>query len=357
MMHVFDFLVVNSVRFPPEWARQSAVLIAWPEPHGDFHRWFPEVENTYRAIAAAISHRERLLIACRDEPHKNRVREQLRRCDAVLEQVYLLILPYDDIWVRDTAPVTILKEGIAELVNFRFNGWGGKYPHANDAAFGGHLVATGIFASTPSKTIDFVLEGGSIETDGSGTLLTTSRCLLNPNRNPGLTRLEIEFRLIETLGVERILWLDYGHVEGDDTDAHIDTLSRFCSEETIVYTSCDDPTDTHYRPLRDMAAQLCDFRRSDGRRYRLVPLPIPKAIHNEEGKRLPANYANFLIVNDAVLVPTYNDPADAIAIERLSTCFPDREMVPISAVPLIHEYGSLHCMTMQFPEPVPIRQP
>ncbi|HWO99798.1 MAG TPA: agmatine deiminase family protein [Methylococcus sp.] len=348
---------MNPIRFLPEWARQSAVLIAWPEPQGDFHRWFAEVENTYRAIAAAISHRETLLIACRDEPHKNRVREQLRHCDAVLERVCLLTLPYDDIWVRDTAPLAVLNEGIAELVDFRFNGWGGKYPHANDAAFGERLVATGVFASTPRKAIGFILEGGSIETDGSGTLLTTSRCLRNPNRNPGLTRTEIESRLTETLGVERILWLDHGHVEGDDTDAHIDTLARFCSVDTIAYTTCTDPTDSHYQPLRDMAAQLCEFRRRDGRPYRLVPLPIPTAIRNEERKRLPANYANFLIVNDAVLVPIYDDPADTIAIERIGTCFPDREMIPIRSAALIHQYGSLHCMTMQFPEPVPIRHP
>jgi agmatine/peptidylarginine deiminase len=348
---------VKPIRFLPEWARQSAVLIAWPEPHGDFHRCFAEVEHTYRTLAAMISHHEMLLIACRDEPHKNRVWKQLRHCGAALEWTYLLALPYDDIWVRDTAPLTVLNDDFIELVDFRFNGWGGKYPHANDAALGERLIATGVFASTPRRTIDFVLEGGSIETDGSETLLTTSRCLLNPNRNPGLTRAEIESRLIETLGVERILWLDHGHVEGDDTDAHIDTLARFCSEDTIAYTSCPDPTDSHYHPLRDMAAQLREFRRRDGSPYRLVPLPIPAAIRNEEGKRLPANYANFLIINDAVLVPTYDDPADAIAIERLGTCFPGREMIPIRSIALIHQYGSLHCMTMQFPEPVPIRHP
>lgn len=348
---------MNPIRFLPEWARQSAVLIAWPEPHGDFYRWFAEVENTYRTIAAAISHRETLLIACRDEQHKNRVRKQLRCCDAVLERICLLALPYDDIWVRDVAPLTVLNEGIAELVDFRFNGWGGKYPHINDAAFGEHLVATGVFASTPRNAIDFVLEGGSIDTDGSGTLLTTSRCLLNPNRNPGLPRVAIESCLIETLGVDRILWLDHGHLEGDDTDAHIDTLARFCSEDTIVYTSCTDSTDSHYQPLRDLASQLCEFRRRDGHPYRLIPLPIPAAIRNEEGKRLPANYVNFLIVNDAVLVPAYDDPADAIATERIGACFPDREMIPIRSVALIHQYGSLHCMTMQFPDPVPIHRP
>jgi len=197
-----------------------------------------------------------------------------------------------------------------------------------------------------------VLEGGSIESDGQGTLLTTSRCLLNPNRNPSLDRRQIEERLRTCLGGTRILWLDRGHAEGDDTDAHIDTLARFCSPDTIAFTACDRPEDPLFNEFQAMAEQLRNFTGVSGQPYRLIPLPIPNPIYSEEGDRLPATYANFLIVNTAVLVPIYDDPADAVALASLARCFPDREIVGIPCIPLIRQYGSLHCMTMQFPKTV-----
>lgn len=348
---------VTSIRFIPEWEKQSAVLIAWPPHSGDFAPWLDEVEQTYAAIAAAVSRRETLLIACLDPAHEAHIDAMLAATGADRSQIVFVKMPYNDIWVRDTAPLSRMNGNRAELLDFRFNGWGGKYECADDAALAARLVASGIFGETPRVAVDFVLEGGSIETDGLGTLLTTRYCLLNPNRNPHCSRADIEARLAETLGAERVLWLDHGKAEGDDTDAHVDTLARFCSADTIAYTACDDNTDPHYPPLKAMEEQLQNLRQADGRPYTLVPLPIPSPIRDQEGARLPATYANFLIVNGAVLVPVYGDPADVIALERLAQCFPGRDVVPLHCTPLIRQYGSLHCMSMQFPEAVGVVRP
>jgi agmatine/peptidylarginine deiminase len=202
------------------------------------------------------------------------------------------------------------------------------------------------------QSFKLVLEGGSIEVDGEGTLLTTESCLLNPNRNHGLNRAQIETELRRLLGVDRILWLKQGAIDGDDTDGHIDTLARFCDAGTIAYQACNDHNDPHYSGLRSMAAELKTLRRKDGTPYKLVPLPWPQAIHDHTGRRLPATYANFLIINGAVLAPTYNDPADDVALAALRPAFPGREIVPVMCRPLIYQYGSLHCVSMQLPEGV-----
>lgn len=334
----------------PEWADQSAVLIAWPYGEGDFSPWLSAVEQTYAAIAAAIARRETLIVACRDEAHRESIRNLLAG-SVNPDQLRFGILPYDDVWVRDTAPLTIATETGFRLLDFRFNGWGGKYAHAADAELAKNLHSTGLLGSIPMEQVDLVFEGGSIESDGAGTVMTTTRCLLNPNRNPSLSRGQIEDRVRRSLGAERILWLTRGFAEGDDTDAHIDTLARFCAPDTIAYSACTQPGDPLYAEFKAMEAELQHFTLASGEPYRLVPLPIPLPIFSEEGDRLPATYANFLIINGAVLVPVYGDPADAIALERLGASFPDREMVAIDCTALIRQYGSLHCMTMQFPKP------
>jgi agmatine/peptidylarginine deiminase len=336
----------------PEWAEQSAVLIAWPYSQGDFKRWLSEVEETYDSIAHEIASRETVIILCRDDSHRMHVYQRLEARGADLDRVRFVQMPYDDVWVRDTAPLTLATRQGAKLVDFRFNGWGGKYPHEADAQLAQRLYATGLLGDIPMDRIEFTLEGGSVESDGEGTILTTSRCLLNPNRNPELTREQIENRLKTVLGASRILWLDHGHAEGDDTDAHIDTLARFCSPDTIAYTACNQPGDPLYDEFKAMEDQLRTFVTFSGQPYRLIPLNIPKPIFSEEGDRLPATYANFLIINGAVLVPVYDDPADSEAIARLSDAFPDREILGIPCISLIRQYGSLHCMTMQFPKTV-----
>ncbi|HUL12865.1 MAG TPA: agmatine deiminase family protein [Methylococcaceae bacterium] len=338
------------IYFPPEWAEQSGALLAWPYDQGDFSPWLEEVENTYDLIALEISRRQNLIVACQNREHRRHIENRLFGLRATLGNILLVEIPYDDVWVRDTAPLAVRTPQGVTLLDFRFNGWGNKYEHSADAGLARSLFDAGLFDGTTMESVDFVLEGGSIESDGAGGLLTTTRCLLNPNRNPSLSQAQIEGQLRDSLGVNRILWLHHGHAEGDDTDAHVDTLARFCTESTIAYTACDDPTDPLYADLKAMEDELKVFTTSAGQPYQLVPLPMPMPIRSEEGARLPATYANFLIINDAVLVPVYGDPADDIALARLAEGFPGREMIAIPSTPLIRQFGSIHCMTMQFPK-------
>ena len=203
------------------------------------------------------------------------------------------------------------------------------------------------FNNTPIQTIDFLLEGGSIETDGQGTLLTTRSCLLTATRNAGLSEKEIEKKLKEYLSIERILWLDVEPLAGDDTDGHIDTLARFVDAETICYCHCCRKDDSHQKPLQALQKQLSEFKTQTDKYYTIIPLPLPKPIYNKQQQRLPASYANFLIINEAVLVPTYDDPSDDIALEALQICFPNRKIISIPCLPLIQQFGGLHCASMQ----------
>ena len=334
---------------PPEWAPQSGVMLTWPHRHGDWAARLAQVEPVFVDIAREIARRESLLIVCYDTAHRAHIEQQLRAGGLDLARVRLRIAPSNDTWARDHGPITVLCQDEPLLLDFGFNGWGGKYGYELDDTITRRLYHADTFGNTPLQTIDLILEGGSIEVDGSGTLLTTRRCLLAPTRNPTLDKNTLEQRLKELLGLNRILWLDHGYLAGDDTDSHIDTLARYCDARTIAYVRCDDPNDEHYPELTAMEAELKAFRAADGNPYRLVPLPWPRAAYNSEGKRLPATYANFLIVNGAVLAPTYADPADEIALARLRECFPDREIVAINCRPLIEQYGSLHCLTMQLP--------
>jgi agmatine/peptidylarginine deiminase len=332
-------------RFPAEWEKQSAVLIAWPHKTGDFSNNLESVEQSYSVIADTITQYQRLIIVCRDDIHQQHIKGLITRHD----DIDFIHATVNDIWVRDTVFLSVEKDGGITHLNFLFNGWGEKYQHQNDNDLNHKLLNAKPFKGKAHKDIDFILEGGSVESDGIETILTTKQCLLNPNRNKGLTQQEIEQQLLANLGAKRVLWLDQENLSGDDTDAHIDTLARFCSANTIAYTSCKDPDDLHYTSLKYMERQLQEFRNPVGEPYHLVALPLPKPIFDEEDQQLPANYANFLIINHAVLVPTYSDPMDDIALKRLGECFPQHEIIAIPCRPLVHQYGSLHCMTMQFP--------
>jgi len=335
-------------RFPAEWEKQSAVLIAWPHKTGDFSNRLESVEQSYSVIADTITQYQKLIIVCRDDIHQQHIQTLISNHD----HIDFIHATVNDIWVRDTVFLSVEQDGEISHLNFLFNGWGEKYQHQNDNALNHKLLNAKPFKGKAHKDIDFILEGGSVESDGIDTILTTKQCLLNPNRNKGLTQQEIEQQLFQHLGAKRVFWLDQENLSGDDTDAHIDTLARFCSANTIAYTSCDDADDLHYTSLKYMERQLQDLRTQDGDPYHLVPLPLPKPIYDEEGQQLPANYANFLIINHAVMVPAYGDPMDEVAQQRLADCFPDHEIIPIPCRPLVHQYGSLHCMTMQFPEGV-----
>lgn len=336
---------------PPEWAPQAALLLTWPHAHGDWGDNLPAVEATFLALARETAARQRLIIACHDEDHREHVASALASAGVAADRTGLFIAPSNDIWARDHGPLTVLHGGAPTLLDFRFNGWGRKYPAQLDDAVTARLHEQGAFDGSPREAVSLVLEGGSIEVDGRGTLLTTISCLLSPERNPAYDCIGLEGRFGELFGIQRTHWLEHGLLAGDDTDGHIDTLARFCDPHTIAYTACDDPADEHYTPLQAMAGQLATFTDPDGSPYRLVPLPLPAPLY-EAGRRLPANYANFLIINGAVLVPGYGDPMDDVARERLAGVFPDREVITLDARALVRQNGSLHCAAMQLPAAV-----
>jgi len=337
---------------PPEWARQSGVLLTWPHARGDWGDHLPYVERVFLDIAREITRRENLLIVCFDHEHRQSIRRRLVHAGLPMRAVRLYIAPSNDVWARDHGPIAVERHGRPILLDFTFNGWGGKYPSDLDNRITGRLKVVGAFGTTPLEVPGLVLEGGSIESDGRGTLMTTSHCQLSPKRNPKHNRNTLEEAFHNLFGAEKVLWLDHGHLAGDDTDSHIDTLARFCDSRTIAYMDCEDPADEHYTELRAMTAELRGFINPDGNVYNLVPLPLPSPQYDAQGKRLPATYANFLIINGAVLVPTYDDPNDKIALQRLAGCFPKRDIVGIDCRPLIRQYGSLHCATMQLPDGV-----
>ncbi len=337
---------------PAEWAPQSGVMLTWPHDRSDWQPVLAQIEPVYVNIARAVCRQQRLLVCCRDESHIDHVALQLKNSGVDLRRVSLHMAPSNDSWARDHGPITLLQDGAPVLLDFVFNGWGSKYAAEHDNRITRCLHARGAFGGTPIVTMDLVLEGGSIESDGQGTVLTTTACLLSRKRNPYLTRTQIEQRMMQFFNLQRVFWLTHGHLEGDDTDSHIDTLARFCDPHTIAYVQCTDHTDTHYPDLHAMEQELHALRDVQGKPYRLVPLPWPQAKTNADGKRLPATYANFLIINGAVLVPTYRDAADALALTRLRECFPQRDIVPIDCLPLITQFGSLHCISMQLPSGV-----
>lgn len=339
----------DRIHLPAEWEPQDGVLLTWPHAHSDWAPSLPEVEPVFIEIARQIALREQVIISCYHDAHMDHVRRRLEQAGVNLKRAHLYIVPSNDTWVRDHGPITVYQNNVPTLLDFTFNGWGDKFKSDLDNQVTRHLHSLGAFGVTAMQTINMVLEGGGIETDGAGSLLTTESCLLSPQRNPQLNKQQIEARLNALLGVERVLWLKHGQLAGDDTDGHIDTLARFCDAQTITYIACDDPRDEHYVELQTMEAELKALRTREGKPYRLVPLPWPQAKFSGDGKRLPASYANFLIINGAVLAPTYDDPADAEVLVRLRTCFPDREVIDIPCLPLIKQYGSLHCVTMQLP--------
>ncbi|MBI3187184.1 MAG: agmatine deiminase family protein [Gammaproteobacteria bacterium] len=335
----------NNRRLLAEWENQSAVMLTWPHDQTDWAWILGEVDTVYGEISRAISRHERLLIVYRDAAHKQHIENVIADSSAIKACVFVQCASNDS-WARDHGPISVMQQGKPVLLDFQFNGWGGKYESTLDNAISKHIHDQGIFKCV-FNTLTLILEGGSIESDGVGTLLTTEQCLLTPTRNPGLSKSDIEKILISEFGLKRILWLSEGHLAGDDTDAHIDTLARFCNPQTIAYCTCDDTDDEHYTGLKAMEKQLKAFRTASNQPYTLVPLPIPAARYAEDGRRLPATYANFLIINKAVLVPVYDDSHDAIALENLRTAFPQHEIIAINCVPIIKQYGSLHCLTMQ----------
>lgn len=333
-----------TIQFLPEWHPQSAVLLTWPHQHSSWVSYLPEIEQTYIDMANAIATHQQLLINCYDEQHQQHIQQLLNALPA--QNVRYFIVPTNDTWARDYGPLSVLKNGQLQLVNFAFNGWGGKYAHDLDHQAVSKLEQLHAF-QYPVTHLTFILEGGGVETDGLGTLLATERCLLAKTRNPQLNKEQFEQILKPELGIKHFLWLKHGYLEGDDTDGHVDMMARFVDPQTICYIHCDDKNDEHFAELNALFQELKNLRNQNGNPYRLIPLPFPKARIDDEGKRLPLSYANFLIINHAILMPIYNDTADQTAIAQIKTCFPNREIIPIDASILIQQYGSIHCATMQ----------
>lgn len=367
----------SQIRLKAEWEKQRAILLSFPHANSDWASHIDEARACFVEIIKAITQFEKVII-CLDTQDlqgfeflqnefasdfaKPTIKNPHTFCFSTLklsQSITIAFVPTNDTWARDFGVITLSSQSHKKppkniLLNFCFNGWGLKYSANFDNQINANLKKMKILKDT-MHTIDFVLEGGSIDTDGAGTLLTTSACLLEPNRNPSLSKSQIQSKLKKTLGISRVLWVDFGYLRGDDTDSHIDMLARFVDRQTIAYVSCDDTNDEHYEELAKMQAQLKSFRQKNGKPYKLIRLPFVRAIYeasddsasSDKKERLPASYANFLFVNGGLLVPTYDDKNDKKAIEILSNALPHLRVVGVNARTLIKWHGSLHCITMQ----------
>lgn len=333
-------------RLPAEWEPQAGVIIAWPHEATDWAPRLAQLDEAYVGLASAIARFEPLVVCVADVSVREHVARKLGEADVAEERVRFVEVEYDDTWLRDSGPITLTNSVDFRLLDFRFTGWGGKFEATRDDRLIETLIQRCLFRVAAHQRIDWALEGGAIESDGAGTILTTWRCL--HQRHPRMSREEMTRLLTESLGADRVLWLEHGYLEGDDTDAHIDTLARFAPDGAIIFQACDDPADRHYAELGRMSEELTQLRTREDRPYRLHALPWPRAIV-DDGRRLAASYANYLVVNGGVLVPAYGDPADEIAARIIGSAHPGREVVQVDARPLIWQNGSVHCLTMQVP--------
>lgn len=334
---------MGSHRWPAEWEHQWAVLLIWPH---EAHAWkdtLKETELSYLTMVKAITAHQSVFIVARDQAHWLHIHSLVKSLSNKYPILHALI-ETNDTWARDTGPICIYKNNQRIALDFEFNAWGGKFDYTQDNQMNRQLAESPHFKAFSFDKIDLVLEGGSIESDGHGTLLTTKSCLANANRNPNLESSKIHAQLSKLLHVDKIIELDVDPLEGDDTDGHIDTLARFCDPQTLCYLS----DGTNNPPLKNLEEQLRSLKRHDGSAYTLVPLPYSSLL-GHQGQPVPATYANFLIINGAVLVPEYGIACDQIAQQQIKQCFPDRVIYPIPARPFIEQGGSVHCLTMQLP--------
>ena len=340
-----QFMTVSDrLRMLPEWAPQEAVLLAWPHASTDWAPWLAAIERDYVELAVAIAEEALPLILCHDLAHQTAIQAQL--ADRCLRTPRFVIAPYNDTWCRDYGPVTVASEAGQCLLDFRFRGWGDKYEASLDDDVNRRL---GSVWRAPLQHLDYQLEGGSIETDGRGSLLTTAHCLLDSNRNSGWSQQQVEQFLLGALGLSRVLWITEGALLGDDTDSHIDNLVRFCAPDTIAYAACSRTDDVHHAPLQKMRAEVEALRQPDGEPYRLQPIELPAPQVDEQGRRLPGSYVNFLILNGSVLVPVFGCAEDDAAITALQRCFPGKRIRTVPGGNLIRQFGGPHCATMQLP--------
>ncbi len=350
------------LKLTAEWEAQQAILLSWPHQNTDWADNLIDIEKTYLNITKNLLKHQQVYILCPNSLIKTLHSTLKVYCTAnELNNVHLFPIEYNDTWVRDYGPISCYQNQQRKFIDFKFNSWGDKYQHSLDNTVNQQLFKLlNLHTNAYSNKQEFILEGGSIETDGLGTLLVTTSCLLNPNRVnkykqffPNLYQTAtsdkdfVEKILNQYFALKQILWIQHGKLVGDDTDGHIDTLVRFCDKNTICYTACQDPTNPNYSQLQQLAQELQEMRDLNGNAYKLIPLPIPNKILHKGKEILPANYSNFLIANKQVLVPTYADLNDKIALNSLAQCFKDREIIAIDSQALIQQYGSIHCASMQ----------
>ncbi|MCM1483908.1 MAG: agmatine deiminase family protein [Muribaculaceae bacterium] len=336
---------------PAEWEADCTILLAWPHDDTDWAYMLDEVRTCYANLITAITGTGRRVIIAGPGISAN-----MPQCLRHIPKE--LLIPFDvptnDTWTRDYGIISLKDTdgNITAGADFKFNGWGLKFASDKDNLVTRRMKEAGLINAQVQNLLGFVLEGGGIESDGKGSLLTTAKCQMSPNRNAQFTRAEIMEHLSRYLGVRHQLWLEHGYLAGDDTDSHIDTLARFAPNDTIIYTGCDDPADEHYQELATMKQELMDMTTPQGMNYNLVELPLPDAIYDEEGTRLPATYANFLVTPDALFMPTYGQPMkDRLAEQILSIAF-TQKVHTVDCRALIKQHGSLHCATMQIPNSI-----
>ena len=328
------------------------VQLTWPHADTDWREILQQVEDCYFNIAREIALREPLLIVAQETERVQKLCTQ-RLEKEICKNITFVHVPNNDTWARDHAFITTKANGGNRLMDFAFNGWGLKFAADKDNMINRLVYQQGVLDGRYENHLDFVIEGGSIESDGAGTFMTTSSCLLSPNRNGTTSKKLVEQKLTDFFGAQRVLWLDDCGLAGDDTDGHIDTLARFCARDTIAYVHCDNPSLPNYQEqAARIFTQLRTMRQANGKPYRLIPLPMAQSEYDSDGNLLPATYANFLIINGAVLVPLYGHEAeDRMAMEQINKAFRGkREVVGINCRILIEQHGSLHCCTMQYPK-------
>ena len=339
----------NKQRLPAEWESFGAILLSWPHEDSDWAYMLEEVTTCYIDIVKAIIQETDVIIVA---PDIDIPKKQLSNLDQ--SRIKYLEIPTNDTWARDFGVITTCdNEGNFILNDFQFNGWGLKFASNKDNLITRAMIEQKAITGVYNNCMGFALEGGSIESDGNGLILTTSECLLSPNRNGDLSKEEIEQYLTTIFGIKKMLWLDYGFLEGDDTDSHIDTLARIAPNGTIVYVGTDDVSDIHYEALQSMKQQLMQFTTLEENPFNLIELPLPDPIYDEDGYRLPATYANFLIMDKSVIMPIYNQPQkDLLATQIMQIAFPNHKIITVDCNALIKQHGSLHCVTMQLPKEI-----
>jgi agmatine deiminase len=342
----------NNRRFPAEWETQQGILLCFPHNGNDWPGKYEAVQWAFVEFIKKVATFETVFLIVADKSHEEKVNSMLEKAHINLSNISYIVHKTNRSWMRDSAPIIVKKGNEREALNFNFNGWA-KYKNIQLDKFVPSKV--GNFLNIPVTQVMYkgkpvIVEGGAIDTNGKGTLLTSEECLMHPDiqvRNPNFTKADYEAVFKEYLGISNVIWLGDG-IEGDDTHGHIDDLCRFVNEDTIVTIVETDPKDHNYKPLQDNLKRLQNAKLENGKSPIIVVLPMPKRI-DFDGLRLPASYANFLILNNCVLVPTFNDANDRVALNILSECFPDREIIGINCTDFIWGFGTLHCLSQQIP--------